>query len=67
MRFFVNGDVIRTVPLSRPLKPMTLELSVWTTMGGWPGLIQWAGFPDWNGRGSEPVTATFEIMSVPSQ
>lgn len=35
VRFFVNGDQVRSVPLSRPLKAMQLEMSVWTTMGGW--------------------------------
>jgi hypothetical protein len=65
VRFFVNGDQVRSVPLSRPLKAMQLEMSVWTTVGGWDGLIAWAGSPDWNARSGAPVAATFEILSVP--
>jgi hypothetical protein len=25
------------------MAPMRLSISLWTTMGGWPGLIKWAG------------------------
>lgn len=40
---------MRSKVLMRPLKPMSLKLSVWTTSGGWPGLINWAGGPpDWD-------------------
>lgn len=65
--FWVNGNLVRQIDLDRPLKPMQLQLAVWTTAGGWPGLIQWAGSPDWNSRGNQPATATFEILSVPHE
>jgi hypothetical protein len=38
--FSVNGAVVRTKLLDRPLAPLKLQLSLWTTIGGWPGLIQ---------------------------
>lgn len=44
---------------------MLLYFSVWTTSGGWPGLIRWAGDMDWNRRGGQPVTATFRVISMP--
>lgn len=40
--------------------------AVWTTMGGWDGLVKWAGSPDWNGRRGAPASAVFEILSLPN-
>lgn len=34
VRMSVNGQLIRTIQLWRPLRPMQLTMSVWTTMGG---------------------------------
>lgn len=66
--FSVNGDVVRTKPLNRTLAPMNLQLAVWTTIGGWPGLITWAGGPpDWNGRSGSPASATFKIVQMPDE
>jgi hypothetical protein len=38
--FSVNQVVVRTKVLTRPLAPLKLQLSLWTTIGGWPGLIK---------------------------
>jgi hypothetical protein len=35
-------------------------------MGGWDGLVRWAGSPDWNKHGNSPITAYFEILTMPS-
>jgi beta-glucanase (GH16 family) len=64
--FSVDGAVVRTQGLYRPLQPMKLSFSVWTTMGGWPGLIQWGGATDWSTRNFAPIEATFEIVSFPN-
>ncbi len=63
--FFVDGAQCRYVQLFRPLKPMKLHLSLWTTSNGWPGLIQWGGATEWGARGHEPIDVTFELTSFP--
>lgn len=63
--FFINGAQVRNNALTRPLKPMKLFISVWTTTNGWDGLIKWAGPTDWNTRGGQPATATFEVVQLP--
>lgn len=63
--FYVDGQVKRSVQLTRALQPMKLHLSLWTTAGGWPGLIQWGGSTDWNRRaGNQAIDAYFEIISM---
>lgn len=67
VRFKVDGREARSVPLTRPLQHMQLHMSVWTTTGGWPGLIQWGGYPNWGSRGNQPVETILEIIKYPDQ
>lgn len=53
-------------PSDPPCVRLSCFLCRWTTIGGWPGLIKWAGSPDWSGRNNKPATAEFEILSVPN-
>jgi hypothetical protein len=39
-------------------------MSVWTTVGGWPGLKKWAGETNWEGQ--QEVSATFDVVSLPN-
>jgi len=64
--FFIDGKQVRNNVLTRPLQPMKLAISLWTTTGGWPGLIKWAGPTDWNNRGNAPVTAEFQVLQLPN-
>jgi len=41
VQFFVDGQSVRTQALDRPLKPLQLSASVWTTANGWEGLKTW--------------------------
>lgn len=64
--FFATGAPVRTKMLFKPMKPMRLNIAVWTTSGGWPGLISWAGGPpDWDHMAVKEATATFEIVQLP--
>jgi len=67
--FYCDGNLIHSKYLPRALKPMQLGISVWTTMGGWPGLKDWGGETNWwaNGRNGRPATATFEVLSFPKK
>jgi beta-glucanase (GH16 family) len=65
INFFVDQENVRTVATGRALKPLKLSISVWTTMGGWPGLIKWAGETNW-GAANGPVAAEFEVISLPN-
>jgi len=67
--FYIDSKMVHSKYLARPLKPMQLSVSVWTTMGGWEGLKKWGGETNWwaNGRNGKPATAEFEIVSFPSQ
>lgn len=67
VKFMVDGREARSVSLTRPLQNMQLHLSVWTTTGGWPGLIQWGGYPNWGARGNQPVETILEITEYPTQ
>jgi len=62
--FYIDNENVRSVPTGRALKPLKLSISVWTTMGGWPGLLKWAGETQWETRG-EPIVAEFEVVSLP--
>lgn len=66
VKFFVDGNpnAARTVDLSRPLKPMNLHLSVWTTSNGWPGLLKWGGETKWAGH-ADTIEAAFTITQFP--
>jgi len=63
--FFIDNQQVRYQRLYQPLKPMNLVISVWTTTGGWPGLIQWGGATNWGYRGNRPAVAEFEILELP--
>lgn len=69
VRFFAdrNPEPIRTVQLARPLKPMNLHLSAWTTSKGWPGLLRWGGETNWakNHPGQDPIEAIFKVTHLP--
>lgn len=74
VRFFFdrNPEPVRTVQLSRPLKPLALHASVWTTSKGWPGLIRWGGETNWKARPAGesddvPVEAIFKITQFPNE
>jgi len=41
VQFFIDGQSVRTQALERPLKPLQLSSSVWTTTNGWEGLKAW--------------------------
>jgi hypothetical protein len=58
---------VRQKYLARPLAPMRISMSVWTTTGGWPGLINWGGKCDWQSRNWQPVEATFQILQLPTK
>ena len=64
VNFAVDGQQVRTVALTRPLKPLKLSMSVWTTVGGWPGLKKWGGETNWEAN-PEPISAEFNIISLP--
>lgn len=61
--FFIDNENVRTVNSGRALKPLKLSMSVWTTVGGWPGLKKWAGETNWDGQDS--ISAEIEIVSLP--
>lgn len=63
--YTVDGAVVRQKWLPRPLAPMRLSISLWTTMGGWPGLKQWGGETDWSVRNFQPIEATFNVQQLP--
>jgi beta-glucanase (GH16 family) len=72
VKFFVDGnpEPVRTVTLSRPLKPLALHASVWTTSKGWPGLLRWGGETDWKSRpnfgdSDVPIEAIFKVTQLP--
>jgi beta-glucanase (GH16 family) len=62
--FYIDNANVRTVPTGRALKPLKLSISVWTTMGGWPGLLKWAGETNWAAQ-PEPIAAEFEVVELP--
>lgn len=64
--FYIDNEQVRYQQLYAPLKPMNLVISVWTTTGGWPGLIQWGGATNWGYRGNQPAVAEFEVMELPN-
>jgi beta-glucanase (GH16 family) len=66
VRFYINGGMVRSEGLTRPMKAMRMSLAVWSTTGGWQGLQEWAGSPpDWNSRGNAPIEASFQVLSFP--
>ena len=64
--FYMDNQQVRYQRLYQPLKPMNLVISVWTTTGGWPGLIQWGGATNWGYRGNRPAIAEFEVIELPN-
>ena len=66
VQFFIDGRLVRTRWMLRRLKPLKFHLSIWTTSGGWPGVIQWAGETKWESRNLEPATASFQVISMPN-
>ena len=61
--FFIDNENVRTVNSGRALKPLKLSMSVWTTVGGWPGLKKWAGETNWDGQAE--ISAEIEVVSLP--
>jgi beta-glucanase (GH16 family) len=62
--FFIDNANVRTVQTGRALKPLKLSMSVWTTMGGWPGLKKWAGETNWDTQPAG-ISAEVEVISLP--
>ena len=65
VNFYIDNRLARTVTLIRPLKPLRLNISLWTTTGGWDGLKLWAGETNWGTRANQPATASFQVISLP--
>ena len=63
INFFIDNENVRTVASGRALKPLKLSMSVWTTVGGWPGLKKWAGETNWDGQAE--ISAEIEVVSLP--
>lgn len=63
--FEIDGRVVRHAKLHRPLKPMQMSLSIWTTYGLWGGVQEWAGVTDWS-RSGGPISAEFEVVEFPN-
>ena len=63
VNFFIDQENVRTVQTGRAMKPLKLSVSVWTTVGGWPGLLKWAGETNWAGQ--DAISAEIEIVSLP--
>ena len=63
VNFFIDNENVRTVASGRALKPLKLSMSVWTTVGGWPGLKKWAGETNWDGQAE--ISAEIEIVTLP--
>jgi len=64
--FEIDGAVVRHAKLHRPLKPMQMSLSIWTTYGLWGGVQEWAGVTDWSRVGGQPISAEFEVIEFPN-
>ena len=62
--FIIDDENVRSVATGRPLKPLKVSMSVWTTMGGWPGLKKWAGETNWD-TAPEGIAAEVEVISLP--
>lgn len=64
--FYIDGKQVRVKGIERPLRPLRIVISVWTTQGGWPGLLEWGGDTDWSVRGNKPCTAEFDLVALPA-